>query len=853
MGTRTKAVLLASAGLLVAAGPAWAQGAASGSGGNQVEEVIVTATLREASVQNIPIAVTAIAPATLEREGVQDIKTLSAISPSFNIQSSQTESQGTSIRIRGIGTTGNNIGLESSVGVFIDGVYQSRPGVALGDMVDLERLEVLRGPQGTLFGRNTSAGALNVTTKRPRLDVTEGFASASYGNYDFFNFQGAVNLPIAEGTTALRLAAAYRTRDGFMKSATSGATSHDRDRFLVRGQLLFEPNDDISLRLVADYSKADEHCCDATIYRETEIASVYNAYTAYGLSNDGVIRSGPSALDDLRSNGDQFANGQEQWGVSAELKWDLAFGRLTYIPAYRDFSATSTQDPDFTSLRIVAVGPGPNAAYPGFPEFTDDIKTHTQELRLQGESVGGRLDWLMGAYYSHEKIREVIPMTMGADYQQALSTLLYPALAGLGDPYLLGPNPLLTATAIANGGVPVSTAGNYAINAYGQEAESFSIFTHDIFDLTDRLSVTVGARYVEETKDGYFDQIDASSPACQAVVNGALNGAFTAAGLGPYALSIVGATCLPFTASVDLTIPGTSTLASTVLPLPREFNGRFKDSEVTYTAQLSYKPNDDVLIYGGFSHGFKSGGFNLDSTAAELGADPRFASEKVDAYEAGVKSTIGRFNANLAIFHMELSDFQVLEFTGIQFVTFNIDKARSTGAELELFGPVADHVTANLSMTYADSRYPDDCASSSLPPTSPQRRVCGHPLTNAPKFAAVAALTYDGPLADTDWNVLASISANYATKRRTSFLAIDEDLTPLVDDYQAASTKVNARLGLSTPQERYSVELWGTNITDERTRGITFNVPLRGGAGARARGAWPDEPRMYGVTVRAKF
>ncbi len=130
-------------------------------------------------MQDIPIAVTAVAPETLERQGIADIKTLSSITPSFNIQSSQTETQGTSIKIRGVGTTGNNTGLESSVGVFIDGVYQSRPGVALGDLVDLERLEVLRGPQGTLFGRNTSAGALNITPRCPSLSTFDAAVTAS--------------------------------------------------------------------------------------------------------------------------------------------------------------------------------------------------------------------------------------------------------------------------------------------------------------------------------------------------------------------------------------------------------------------------------------------------------------------------------------------------------------------------------------------------------------------------------------------------------------------------------------------------------------------------------------------------
>ena len=178
--------------------PAYAQEAQAEEETYENEPIIVTATLRAMDVQDIPLAVTAVAPETLDRQGVADIKNLASISPSFNIQSSQTETQGTSIKIRGVGTTGNNTGLESSVGVFIDGVYQSRPGVALGDRVDLERLEILRGPQGTLFGRNTSAGALNITTRRPSLSEFEGFANASYGNYDFMNVQAGVSVPVAQ-------------------------------------------------------------------------------------------------------------------------------------------------------------------------------------------------------------------------------------------------------------------------------------------------------------------------------------------------------------------------------------------------------------------------------------------------------------------------------------------------------------------------------------------------------------------------------------------------------------------------------------------------------------------------------
>ena len=376
------------------------------------EPIIVTATLRAMDVQDIPLAVTAVAPETLQREGVSDIKTLSSISPSFNIQSSQTETQGTSIKIRGVGTTGNNTGLESSVGVFIDGVYQSRPGVALGDLVDLERLEILRGPQGTLFGRNTSAGALNVSTKRANLSEFEGFANASYGNYNFINVQGGVSVPIAQDVAAFRLSGTYRKRDGFLKSST-GAESNNRDRYLIRGQLYVEPNADISIRIVGDYSKVDENCCDAVIVRETELAP-FSAF--HGLANDGVVEFGQSALQNLATNSQRFFNGAEQWGVSGELKWEFGGTKLTYIGSYRDFKSSSTAESDFTSLRIFTTGVGGSIQAPGVLPNGDQIKTFTQELRLQGTAFNDSLDWLIGGFYSNEDIAAQQTMSFGADF-----------------------------------------------------------------------------------------------------------------------------------------------------------------------------------------------------------------------------------------------------------------------------------------------------------------------------------------------------------------------------------------------------------------------------------------------------
>ena len=828
------------------------------------EPIIVTATLRAMDVQDIPLAVTAVAPEALERQGINDIKNLASISPSFNIQSSQTETQGTSIKIRGVGTTGNNTGLESSVGVFIDGVYQSRPGVALGDLVDLERLEILRGPQGTLFGRNTSAGALNVTTKRPSLSEVEGFANASYGNYNFMNLQAGVSVPITTDVAGLRVSGTWRKRDGYLKTP-SGVESNNRDRYMLRGQLYVEPNADVSIRLLADYAKTDEQCCEAVIVRETELAP-FSAF--HGLASDGVDQSGMSALKNLSINGGPYLNGSKQWGTSAELKWDLGAAKLTSVTAYRKFDSSSTTVGGFTSNNTYTVGNGAPTSRPGILPSGDHIKTFTQELRLQGTALNDGLDWLIGGFYSSEKIRADQTMTLNADFQRTGGAFNFANAAGV--------NPLFALTALGNAGVPVNADGNYAENRFLQDAKSWSVFTHNVINFTDKLSLTLGARYVNETKDASFNQLagttGAGASACQASVNGVLAGTVPA----PLRAGLIGLNCFPFATSVNLTAPTAlgGGLASRLLPLPRAWSDTFKDDEITYTAQLGYKANEDLLFYAGYSHGFKSGGFNLDPQSATLQnsgailaglatgtivapvyAEPDFKSEKVNQIEVGVKATLfGSIKANLALFDMKMSDFQVLEFTGVQFLTFNVNSARSTGAELELFGKLSDNISANVSATYANSRYPSDCADGvAAAALASTQRLCGSTLTNAPKFAGVVGVTYEGQINDAGWGLLVNGNVNYSDRRRTSTIPLDTNNLPIPLDYQDAYFKMNARIGLTTPDERYTFELWGTNLNNEITRGVTANTPLRGGAGTRSRIGFVEEPRMYGLTVRAKF
>jgi outer membrane receptor protein involved in Fe transport len=812
----------------------------------RLSTVTVTATQRSESVQDVPIAVTALNPEILERAGVADVTSLDSVAPSFNMNSSDTTTGGTTLRIRGVGTTGNNIGLESSVGVFLDGVYLSRPGVALGDLLDLEQIEVLRGPQGTLFGRNTSAGALNIKTKRPDLENFEGFANATIGNFDLLNLQGGLNIPIVEDTFAVRVSGAIRERDGFVRGL-NGAESHDRDRTVLRGQALLDLDERGTFRAILDYSEADEQCCHAIWFNDTPAVA---AFAAAGLDpNGGAPNVGPSALENLRSNDSEFGNPFEQTGFSLEYNVDTPLGALTYIGAYRDFEDETFRSTDYTGLNIFTVGRSPEAqALPGTP-FTPggnvtSIETTTHELRLQNSAFNDRLDWLIGLYYSDETIDSRGSLTLLDEFQAGVSAGL------LGSPVNL--------LNVFSGGVDAT--GDFADNAFLQEGESFSIFTHNILAVTDRLDLTVGLRYVEESKDGSFTQVDGEFDACL----GTFNTLATSPDTVPAALAgpAVALNCFVFAAPVFNEAnfgPFFNAFSGSGLDalLPQEFSDTFDDEELVYTIKLGYEITPDINIYGGFTHGFKSGGFNLDASAAAGGADPRFNSELVDAWEFGLKSTLfdGRARANVAVFHQDLEGFQVLEFTGVRFQTFNVGKAEASGIEVETEAQLTEALSANFNWTYSDARYPDDC--DILDPTDPRfnpnaANLCGNSLTNAPENVIVAGATYEFDAGGFNW--FANGNLRYESDRRTSTQPtelLSDVLLP--GDIQDANTKINLRVGVTSPDDRWTLELWGRNITDEITKNVTFNIPLRGGEGARARGQFTQDPATYGVTLRTRF
>ena len=807
------------------------------------DEIIVTATRRAESIQDVPIAVTAVLPEEMERQGIVNIQNLGSVAPSFATSNAQIASGSVVLRIRGVGTTSNNIGFESAVGIFVDGAYQSRPGIALGEFVDVERVEVLRGPQGTLFGRNTSAGALNITNVRPDLNDAGGFVNATYGNYDHKSVQGAVNIPLVEGKVAARLTGAWRDRDGYVDiqdaSGNKIGESNSTDQYYLRAQVGFEGEENWKGRIVLDHSSSDNNCCSAieVLRSPVEAGGVFGVVglgARGGMSADNVATSATdfegaqAAVDDLTASSGQVPNpSSNQTGIVAEIEYAINDNMdAIYIGSYRDYTADEEYDSAFSGLDLFNVLPGSEL----------NIATETHELRVQGDAMDDRLSWLFGAYYSREDIAQETNFGLGTDYSSFVDALLFAGTSGaFPNAAILG---IGGALPLVSGGQDPSVART--TNRYTQDSKSFSLFTHNVFDVTDQLSLTVGLRYSDESKDGSFSQPSAFYPSCEAQL-GNFNGAFPPA---PAALNgnLVVLGCFPFLAPADLP-------QAAFLPLPRSFDDTFEDDELIYTGKIGYEFTPDISTYASFTHGYKSGGFNLDSTAAIGGAEPSFASEEVDAYEIGLKSKLldNILTLNLAAFYQEFSNFQVLEFTGAQFTTFNVPLAETQGVEIETVLRPTDNLTFNGGLTLLDANYPDDCAGSDtrINVTS----LCGNTLTNAPKTVGILGATYDGSLGG-DYTFFLNGQLRYESDRRTSTQAVVlATQAPNPFDIQEANTKINLRAGIGNDAHGWGLEAWATNITNEITRGVTFNTTLRSGS----RSAFVQDPRFYGLTARKTF
>lgn len=882
MKTMSKNALFASASVLAVAmitpSGAIAQSSSEGAADSETADdniIIVSATRREQSILEVPAAVTVISREALEQSGVTDITSLERVSASYNINTSDTTTGGVTLRLRGIGTTGNNVGLESSVGIFVDGVYTPRPGGGVSDLGDIERVEVLRGPQGTLFGRNTSAGALVIRTERPDFDQSYVWGNLTAGNYSLRSGQLGVNLPVVDDRLALRFGGSFRNRNGLV-TGQNNDQSGTIDRYAFRAQALLDMGDAGELRLIGAYTNGNDRCCMAVWLQRSPFIEQFSAPFSAFAPTAGAPNVGRNAQNNYLANDENFTNPYHGWSVIAHYDVDTPIGHIAYVGSYGRSFADSYRG-DYTGLDIYTVGDSPEAAALGLgrnlePLNGTRIRSTSHELRLSNTAFDDNLDWMIGAYYSRETIDQKYTLTFLNDMQRGVS------VGAFGQPFFNELNYI-------SGGV--DAVGDFAAPNPYQSGNSFSVFTHNIVSLTDSFDLTVGARYVTENKSANLrEQVPGQHNACFGTFNNLVNTVPVYAGAEARLSAAVQTNCWIFTAPfydpndptnffAPFAASANPFIRSLVDTIPQPFDRDFSDDELVYTISGSYEIGPETFIYGGYTHGFKSGGFNLDVSAAAGGRDPRFRSETIDAFELGFKTIFwnGRGWTNIALFHSEMSDFQVLEFDGVRFQTFNALRALSSGVEFEGGLQISENFGTNLAVTYTDARYPSDCAI--FDPTDPGfvpslTALCGSRLTNAPELVIIGGANVELPLVRDRLNFFASTSVRYESDRRTSTLPTELPATagalteadvraavaaapPLPGDIQGSNAKVDLRIGLRTANENFSIELWGLNVLDRRTSFLTFNIPLRGFSGNRARGRFMQDPATYGVTVRARF
>ena len=262
----------------------------------QLEEIVVTAQKREQSLQDVPISITAVTAETLTANLVDDVYDLQATIPSLQVQAVDPPAAGTAFSLRGLGNSVFNMGFDPAVATFVDGVYRSRSGlITATDFLDLERVEVLKGPQGTLFGKNTTAGVIHFVSRKPDFEGTSGMVEAGIEEYGRYRIKGSVNLP-ASDTVAFRIGATYAKGDGWITLINSGQEIHDLDRLSIKAQALFQPNEDLSIHVIADYASLNEICCTPLRNTNSPFTVPVNSGPA-GAVGSGIVD--PPSLDNL--------------------------------------------------------------------------------------------------------------------------------------------------------------------------------------------------------------------------------------------------------------------------------------------------------------------------------------------------------------------------------------------------------------------------------------------------------------------------------------------------------------------------------------------------------------------------
>jgi iron complex outermembrane recepter protein len=808
------------------------------------DEIIVTATKREQTLQDVPISVSVTSAAAIERAQVRDLIDLQTLVPSLKVGQLQS-SANTNFIIRGFGNGANNAGIEPSVGVFIDGVYRSRSAAQIGDLANIQRVEVLRGPQSTLFGKNASAGIISIVTKSPQFEFGGG-AELSYGNDNALVVKANVTGPIAE-TLAFALEANYNKRDGYINVVNLNTKSNDRNRYGVRGQLLWEPNDNVKLRLIGDYDKIDEVCCG--------VANVFNGPTGAVIGSLGgnLDRGNPFSYNTYANI--ESINKIKNYGFSGQLDWDLTDAiSMTSISAYRAVRSFTNQDSDFTSADLI----GDNRAKTG-------INTYTQELRFASD-YDGIFNFLLGGFYFNEDITIDSQLTFGRDfrnYANALSGGGYIAREGI----LRALNGLPAATPTTQFGAQ----GQGRFEHYDYKNESYSIFGQVDLSLTDALTLTGGFNYTHDKKAAATNNTSTDVFSNIDLVQTGFNFAVTPVGSG--GLGLTPAQAGPFASSASNPFLAFRPLQF----LPRFLNfpnavesGKTSDNDLSYTLRAAYKFSSNVSAYATYATGFKATSFNLSTDSRPFATDfipgspaqspapaaspirtaglalnnltsgTRYAGpEDAAVYEIGVKGSWQGFGFNLAVFKQILKGFQSNVFTGTGFVLGNAEKQSTQGMEIDATITPTKGLNFTASYTLLDPKFDKFTggsafnAGNNIVPTD----LTGRTPTGISKHSVAVGGTYNIDIGGDNAIILHTDFA------MSSAYQIAQGLR-----YKAAPESLNASIAFAMGNG-LEVSLWGRNLTEPKYNPVIFASVAQSGS----LSGYPSPPKTYGASARFKF
>ncbi|MFD2166852.1 TonB-dependent receptor [Thalassotalea euphylliae] len=837
-----------------------------------LETITVTAQKRTQNLQEVPIAVTTFSGQQLQEAIIKDVYDLQTLVPAFNAFQHQSATQ-SFFSIRGVGTSSQNFGLESSVGLYVDGVYRARQNSMINNFVDIEAVEVLKGPQGTLFGKNTPSGAVTVRTVKPSHESDDGFLEVTAGNYGLLNFSGAKSFSAIEDVLAFRATAFSSDRDGIVDNIILGdETQNDRNRWGARLQMLYTPSSDISLRVIADHSEIDEICCGSPA-----LISNFTAREIPGKFGTDALLTQPPFNGTFISGEDFFErkvndtflpeSTMKDSGISVELDWDVDERyRVTSITGFRNFDSYDHIDTDYSDVAL-------------FGTINDvEQSSFSQELRLTYS--GKDLTYIVGLYY--------FTQDLDLDYSQYTDGLFnefYMAgFEGALDPLLSGIDQISALTGgLVAPSAQAAPAGVGFDHISKQDHESYAIFGQFDYRLSEKMTLTAGLRYTDEKKEistNYFENMpngttfvpffnsvgDPANP--ETIVPGSL--IYGAAVAGAVADGIA-------TGQIDITTPDGQAALQAFVPFQTPGWGfqplgpvtsqrsnvdeTLKDDKVTGTAKLSYQLDPNAMVYASIGTGYKSGGTNTDRLAE--GFDPIFDAETSTSYEVGIKKDFidHKLRINAAAHYTEVEDFQANAYTGNGFNLQNAGDYKIDGVEVEVTWLPTDEMEVHFAYARVNAEFDNfergncwvaytwhtgitDPGQESTDPANPNpycNRSGDRPAGEPEDFAA---LSIKQELVFLE-SIYSFFQIDYSY---TGDMVLDSSNDPYAQ--QDSYSLVNARLFAHLQDYDLDIILWGRNVFDEEyVNGNNFNVPIQDGK----MNAYVSEPRTFGVTLRKQF